>query len=92
MANLPSDFLTAAMTADKRTLAAAMKVLRGEKPVTGPILITGAGAARLLGIGRTTFRRWARAAGIRPVEVLSGCIRYRREEVENLARNAGVPS
>jgi hypothetical protein len=92
MANLPSDFLTAAMTADKRQIAAAMKVLRGEQPLTGPQFITGAGAARFLGIGRTTFRRWASRAGIKPVEVLPNCFRYRRSEIEDFVRRAGGAS
>jgi hypothetical protein len=92
MANIPSDFLAAAMTADARQLTAALRVLRGEKAVSGPIFITGSASARLLGIGRTTFRRWAAMAGIKPVEVFPKCFRYRREEVEAIARKSEVAS
>ena len=92
MANLPSDFLAVAMTADKRQLAAAMKVLRGEVVRTGPQFITGAGAARYLGVGRTTFRRWAAQAGIKPVEVFPKCFRYRRSDVEDIVTRAGGAS
>ena len=90
MANVPSEFLTAAMTADKRTLAAALKILRGDRPLTGPPFLTGAAAARFLGVGRTTFRRWAKDAAIHPVEVLPRRFRYKREDIENLVRNARV--
>lgn len=90
-----SDLLTAILAADQRHKTAALRLLRGEsaqQPPRGPIFVTGAGAARLLGVGRTTFRRWAAMAGIKPVEVFPKCFRYRRADVESIAARAGAAS
>ena len=90
-----ADLLTAILAADQRHRSAALRLLRGQsaqQPAMGPFFLTGAAAARRLGIGRTTFRRWAAMAGVKPVEVFPKCFRYRREEVEAIARKAGGPS
>ena len=87
-----TELLQALLAADESKKKAALRLLRGA-PVAasqpaGPIFVTGAGAARMLGVGRTTFRRWAQMAGVKPAEVFPRCFRYRRHEVEEIARKA----
>lgn len=87
--DITTELLKASLLASKDQQRAALKILRGEKPVTGPFYLTGTQAARLLGISRTTFRRWGRAAGLAKVEVLPNCFRYRRGDVETMAIAGG---
>ena len=51
-----------------------------------PLLLTQKQAARSLGISRVTLWRLTRDGALARVEVLPGCFRYRREEVEAVAR------
>jgi hypothetical protein len=88
-ASLTNDCLQALLQADDARKAAALRILRGERAVpTGPHFLTGTGAARLLGVSRTTLRRWLRIAGVTSVEVLPRCYRYRRTDIEELAQRA----
>ena len=80
------------MTANEKTVAAALRVLRGETGSPGPHFVTGAQAARILGISKSTFQRWSRVAGLRPVEVVPGRFRYRRQTIETFATSAGAKS
>lgn len=52
----------------------------------GPLLLTQKQAARALGVSRVTLWRMTREAVFHPVEITTGNFRYRREEIEAVAR------
>ena len=69
------------------------RLIRGEtKPdcertgTDGPLLLTQKEAANALGISRVTLWRLTREAVFAPVELTPGNFRYRRDEVEAVAR------
>jgi len=51
-----------------------------------PLLLNQKQAARALGISRVTLWRMTKSAVFHPVEIFPGSFRYRREEVEAVAR------
>lgn len=55
-------------------------------PGAAPLLLTQKQAASALGISRVTLWRMTREAVFAPVEITPGHFRYRREEVEAVAR------
>lgn len=60
----------------------------------GPLLLTQKQAARALGVSRVTLWRMTREAVFHPVEITTGNFRYRREEIEAVARegrSANIP-
>jgi hypothetical protein len=91
--DINTQLMQAMLAAPLHLKKSALKLLRQEKaPPTGPEFMTGVQGAHMLGVSRTTFRRWMREAGLKRVQILPGRFRYRREEIEALARNAGVAS
>ncbi len=55
-------------------------------PSGAPLLLTQKQAAQMLGISRVSLWRLTREAVFRPVEIFPGRFRYRREEIEAVAR------
>lgn len=79
------------MTAAEREALARLLAGRLDAPSAGtwtdaPLLLTQKQAARSLGISRATLWRLTRDGALERVEVLPGCFRYRREDVEAVAR------
>jgi len=75
-------------TAEKR--AAIERILDGrpttpDQPTGGPILLGMREGARLISCSRSTLWRLIRAGKIKPVELLPGCRRIRRRDLEELA-------
>lgn len=91
--DINTQIMQAMLAAPLHIKKAALKLLKHEKaPPTGPAFVTGVQGAHMLGISRTTFRRWMREAGLKRVQILPGRFRYRREEIEALAHNAAGAS
>lgn len=86
-----STIVRAALDADKSVRCdlknTAMAVLREEtlQAAMLPILVTQAQAAKLLGVSRITIYRMVSDGELTPVTI-HGMRRYRREELERLAR------
>ncbi len=57
-------------------------------PAEVPLLLTQKEAARILGISRVSLWRLTKEAVFNPVEIFAGRFRYRREEVEAVARGS----
>lgn len=55
-------------------------------PNDAPLLLNQKQAARALGVSRVTLWRMTKSAVFHPVEIFPGSFRYRREEVEAVAR------
>lgn len=53
---------------------------------TAPLLLTQKEAARVLGVSRVTLWRMTKEAVFSPVEITAGNFRYRRDEIEAVAR------
>lgn len=87
------------MTAAEREALARLLAGRLDAPSAGtwtdaPLLLTQKQAARSLGISRVTLWRMTKEAVFAPVEITPGSFRYRREEIEAVARegrNATIP-
>lgn len=58
----------------------------GKVPTSPAILVNQATAARLLSVSRFTIRRMVAEGTLHPVRV-RGAVRYRREELESVARS-----
>ena len=70
----------------KRLIRGDIRPGQGQTQTADPLLLTQKEAARLLGISRVTLWRLTREAVFTPVELTSGNFRYRRDEVEAMAR------
>lgn len=91
--DINTQLLQAVLAAPLQTKKAALRfITQGPVVASGPIFITGAKAARRLGVSKSTFRRWAKATGLRRWEVLPDRFRYRTEDIETMARNAEAVS
>ena len=82
------------MTAAEREALVRLLAGRLDAPSPGtwtdaPLLLTQKQAARSLGISRVTLWRLTRDGALVRVEVLPGCFRYRREDIEAVAQ-AGI--
>ena len=91
---LTNDLLREIATADDDLKAVALQLFRGEHPApapansTGPLLITVADAATLLGISRCSVWRAIRAGRLKKIQLYPGFDRLRRADVEALAGGA----
>ena len=92
---LTNDLLREIATADDGLKAEALQLFRGEQTTqaaapakSGPLLITVADAATLLGVSRCTIWRAIRAGRLKKVELYPGFDRLRRADVETLAGGA----
>ncbi len=56
------------------------------EPVRGPLLLTATQAAKLSGLSRSTLWRLEKRRLLSRVEVLPGTFRFRRADIEALAR------
>ena len=93
--HLTNDLLREIATADDGLKAEAIRLFRGElnppasKPSnpspSGPLLITVADAATLLGVSRCSIWRIIRAGRLKKIELYPGFDRLRRADVEAFA-------
>jgi len=88
--NVTNELLTALATASNARKIAALKVLQGVadvavNPVSGPLLFSMGKAALFLGVGRSTLWRMLKAGRLEKIEVLPGCFRVRRDDLETIA-------
>ena len=93
MKDITGEILQALMVAPPSRKQQALKLLRGEyqpEPTTGPLLYSMSEAARVLGVSRTTFWRLFQTGQLKKVEIMKGCYRVRRSDIEELARD-GIP-
>lgn len=78
------------LTVGERTLLQRLVTGQADLPPAaqsaGPLLLTQQQAARLLGISRVTLWRMTKGGIIRPVELSPGNPRYRRDDLEVIAR------
>ena len=84
-----TELLQALLAADEKQKAAALLALKGQpdvRPTAGPLLLSVAEAAELLGLHRCTVWRVIRAGRLKKIELFPGCTRLRRADVEALAR------
>ena len=92
MAELQSEFLTAAMLADKHRRKAALRILRGDVPVDkdpeASLLLKAGPASRLLGVSKPFFYRLVREGRIQAVDISSKHTFYRRRDILTLAHGA----
>ncbi len=86
-----SQIIRAALDADdsvrgdlKNTALAVLREEAAQAPMH-PILVTQAQAARLLGVSRITVYRMVQEGELEPV-IIRGMRRYRREDLERIAR------
>lgn len=88
MENLPSEFLTAAMVADKRRRKAALRILRGETPLANDseasLLLKSGPASRYLGVSKPTFWRLVQQGRLKPVQITNKATFFRRRDIEAL--------
>lgn len=87
---LTNDLLREIATADDGLKAEALRLFRGEQSPSapassGPLLLTVADAAVLLGISRCSIWRAIRAGRLKKIELYPGFERLRRSDVEALA-------
>ena len=92
---LTESVLQALLTASASQKAAALAALRAETPQrsvkqreSGPLLVGPAGAARILGVSRSSLWRMIRTGHLATVEIMPGCRRVRRADVEAIAAGA----
>ena len=95
MENLPSEFLTAAMLADKQRRKAALRILRGDIPLANDpaasLLLKSGPASRLLGVSKATFWRLLQQGRLKPVQITNKATFFRRRDIEALAGTGGAP-
>lgn len=69
-------------------IAAAATSTPSPSPVPEqPVLLMQRDAAKILGVSRVTIWRMTHEGILHPVELLSGTVRYRREEIMTLAKS-----
>ena len=68
----------------------ALREIAEDAALSSPELITQKDVAAILGLDRTTIWRATRDGLIPVVELLPGCFRYRRSEIETLVRSGYV--
>jgi excisionase family DNA binding protein len=88
---ISQEFLAALSKATPNRVAAALAVLQGRTPEPiprdekGPLLLSGAAAAKRLGVCKNTFWRLLHEGRVRRVEISPGCFRVPRAELDRLA-------
>jgi len=71
------------------------RVLAGEKPfprhhaMDGPLLLNMGAAAKYLGVNRGTLWRMVRTGRLKPIEILPGCYRMCRRDIEKFVAKRG---
>lgn len=92
---LTESLLHALLTATTPQKAAALAALRAAPPARaaktaapGPLLLGPSKAAQLLGVSRSSLWRMIRTGRLPTVEILPGCRRVRRTDVEAVASGA----
>lgn len=87
-----SEFLSAAMMADARRRNAALRILKGEVPLSTdpdqPILLKSGPGAKLLGVSKATFWRLVQQGRLKPVQITNKATFFRRRDIEALAGGA----
>jgi excisionase family DNA binding protein len=87
--SIPSEFLSAAVMADPRRRKAALRILKGEIPLSNdpeqPLLLKVGPASRLMGVSKPTFYRLVKAGRIRPLNITNKAVFFRRRDIEVLA-------
>jgi len=93
--NVTEAILKAILTANAQQKTAALAALESRpaepiRPVeTGPLLLSGAAAAKRLGVCKNTFWRLLHEGRIRRVEVSPGCFRVPRTDLDDFAAGRG---
>jgi predicted DNA-binding transcriptional regulator AlpA len=89
MAELSNEFLTAALLADKQRRKAALRVLRGDVPISrdpdASLLLKSGPASRLLGVSKATFWRLVQQGRLKSVAITNKATFFRRRDIEALA-------
>ena len=83
------------MKAPPEQLALIDRVLAGEKPfphhhsTDGPLVMRFAAAAKYLGVHRGTIAKMVMEGRLKAIEVVSGCYRIRRRDIERFVAGYG---
>lgn len=90
MSDLTGELLSNIVAASPERKTAALKALRGEaapavQALAGPLFFNMGGAAKYLGIGRSSLWRLVQAGRVPTVELMPGMIRVRRADLDQLA-------
>ena len=89
-----AELLQAILGADRRKRTVALKVLKGDVPLSGdpdqPLMMKAGPAARFLGVSKATFWRLVYTGRLTSVRITNKATFFRRRDLEALV-NAGSP-